>query len=432
MASYSTTFPTDEDPLSESGAWVSSPGSWDAMRVVSGLAQAAAINGNGGMAQLVSAIGANQYARGTVGSGLSVGGEVSVMLRMPSSTDGAGYYFNLTSIGNYEIYSVTDGGTLTFGTAIKTGVVGTPSAGQTYEARVQGSCLSLVYQGVLIGTITNSARTAGQPAIGAFSNTATSAQVWDGWDGGDYDGWPGAGYPRIVDVAVTKLSTNTTTPSFNIPACASGDLLILVIAKDGTGALTWPGSPAFTVITNAAGTGGATASNYGDARYRIVDGTEGWGSGGTLAFTGNPNETYYGLCYRITGHDAAAAVECASAQSTAGTQTAPDPPSLTPSWGAANGLWIACAMADGIPAVTAWPTSYFDWPVGEATAAVASTDCTMMAAARYVNPGGSGAENPGTFTIATQQWRALTLAVKPATAITAPVMAQQFGAVGMP
>jgi hypothetical protein len=86
----------------------------------------------------------------------------------------------------------------------------------------------------------------------------------------------------------------------------------------------------------------------------------------------------------------------------------PDPPSLTPSWGAADTAWIAvCTFEDSDFVATAAPSSYTGL---ETTIADTTEDATLSTARRENN---IATENPGTFTADSEKYQAFTIAIEP-------------------
>src|SRR5262245_7527114 len=62
-------------------------------------------------------------------------------------------------------------------------------------------------------------------------------------------------FPTRVGFGGTNSGANVTTTTIDIPTRTgvtpqAGDLVIIAIVKDGTGAFTWPGSPAFTSFSS--------------------------------------------------------------------------------------------------------------------------------------------------------------------------------------
>lgn len=199
--------------------------------------------------------------------------------------------------------------------------------------------------------------------------------------------------------ATSQQSTNSATRTVTLPVgVAAGDLVIALIAGDGTTTFTWP-SP-WVEIKDEAGSGFVFT-----AAYLIASGGE-----TSVAVTASAVERSNHIALRITGWHGTTPPEIAAAAT--GSSTTPNPPSLTPSWGAADTLWIAIAAADDSATpfpITAWPANYTTNQIANATATSAAD---VALATRGLN---AAAEDPGTFTMTgTETWNAYTIAVRPA------------------
>lgn len=213
-------------------------------------------------------------------------------------------------------------------------------------------------------------------------------------------------FPAVIAVSETLVTANAASVVAAIPdgSNVSGRLVVLAVACDGVTAMTWPGSPAWTVLD--AGNDGSAASRL-EVRYRFVDGSEGWsGTGQTITVSGG-TEQWCAHGVLISGQHASQAPEVAAATGASGNF---DPPSLTASWGAEDNLWLVFAGADGGPAVTGWPASYAD-NQQEGDTGGAAAGVTGAMATRNLN---GATDNPGAFANDTDPWRALTVVVRPA------------------
>jgi hypothetical protein len=113
----------------------------------------------------------------------------------------------------------------------------------------------------------------------------------------------------------------------------------------------------------------------------------------------------------ITGSDTSAPIEVTTANSSGSPSSTPNPPSVTPSWGAADALVIATSASDnsGSASFSAYPASY---SLYQANAAVGTSSTpTLATAAREIT---TTSEDPGAYTIgANDQWVCATIAIKP-------------------
>jgi len=209
----------------------------------------------------------------------------------------------------------------------------------------------------------------------------------------------------------SKDTVDTLSHSVSLPASiASGDLIIVQLASSENTGVTYS-STGYTSI----GTAGSLGANVSDHWfYRYADGSE----GASVTFTSSGNSRAVHRTWRITGHDSGTAPEHAGAQNGGG-GNAPDPPSLSPSWGAEDSLWLVGAAVHGRRDVTAAPTNYTDlFDDTSGTSGDAATDVTLGAAERFLN---ASSDNPGTFTSdapSGRHWAASTVAIRPAAALS--------------
>jgi hypothetical protein len=193
---------------------------------------------------------------------------------------------------------------------------------------------------------------------------------------------------------------------------AVGDIVILSVHKDGTGAQTWPASPAWTNL-GAAVSSGAT---IGWTRFRRIDGTEGWGgTGNSITITG-ASEGWAHAWAKVTG--AHPTTDPISAGGASGNTNAPNPfrqPTAGDlSWGTEDTLWVVAYGWDGNVSHTSYPANYND---SQTTSRWANSNgCGVAMATREL---AAPNEDPGTATIsAAEQWTAWTIAVRPAPPVT--------------
>lgn len=179
-------------------------------------------------------------------------------------------------------------------------------------------------------------------------------------------------------VAGTNSGTNsaTTSHTINFPASvASGDLLVLVTACE-SGFLTIDGFSELVAINNGV---------VGRVYYKVATGSE----GGSATFTtGGSVESCYAI-YRITGQNASGFIEDGSASADA------DPASLTPSWGSADTLWLACIAGrnSSNPQITAAPSGYSSLVAADVEAGIFDICCAIA-----YRQNAAATEDPGAFT----------------------------------
>ncbi len=184
----------------------------------------------------------------------------------------------------------------------------------------------------------------------------------------------------VVAATNTSSDTSGTNHTVNLPTgITAGDRLVVFFGAAGVDG-TFP-----TGWTKLGGT-------YLDVAWRVADGTE----GATITVT-TPSSTGTGhVSYRVTG---AGAVESANVN---GSGTAPNPPSLTPSGGAKDYLWLVAGALNNT--LTGAPTNYTNY--------LESTYPTweLGTARRSLN---AASEDPGAFAGLTGIWSAFTLAIEP-------------------
>lgn len=222
--------------------------------------------------------------------------------------------------------------------------------------------------------------------------------------------------PVVATTATSNETVNTLNHTVNMPASiASGDLLIACIAMDGNTTLGWPaGWTGLAAATNSPSDGTT------EVRYRIADGSE----GASITVTSGASEQCSYVVQRITGWHGTTPPEAGTPAT--GSSTAPDPPSLTASWGAEDNLFMVfMGWGNSIQNITVYPTNYSD---NQLTDSANSGNCAGFAFASRALTGAT--DNPGAATLgATSTWVANTLVVRPAAAVAAyfprPVRIQQ-------
>jgi hypothetical protein len=226
------------------------------------------------------------------------------------------------------------------------------------------------------------------------------------------DAWATSPTLAATNNSVESAGAGVGTHNMSLPAgIVSGNLLICVAAVDSTvgGGFTVTSNPAgWTTIRHEAGSSESLL-----AWYRFADGSE----GATADFDTSSLQQSAHRCARFTGMHTSAAPEVASAEATA--STTPNPPSLTPTWGAADTLWLAVTVwSDGVITASAFPSSYTN--TGQNGSGTAGSEGVSIGwGFRAVN---AASEDPGTFTITSSaNWVAFTIAIRPSTSCAARV-----------
>ena len=222
-------------------------------------------------------------------------------------------------------------------------------------------------------------------------------------------------FPVVSTKGTTHVDSGVETSHvIDLPdGIVSGDLLMVFFSCDGTGDHTWPTSPAWTRLAKI-NNGTATASiSFG---YRIANGSD-----GTSMTIVSDSEKAVAFSWRITDWHGTTIPEYATAS---GDTTTPDPPNLTPSWGADDTLWISWYGINGNGAGTTYPTNYADNREYAETSAGASVSGAMCS--RNLN---ATSDNPSTFqSSGASGWGAAIVAIRPAApAVGQPAMIRTQG-----
>jgi hypothetical protein len=211
-------------------------------------------------------------------------------------------------------------------------------------------------------------------------------------------------FPSPGTPIATAFSTSVTSMAVSMPTTVnSGDRLIAV--SEIRNVVTWSTVPSgWSQLKLQAGGG-----SIGDLSVfeKIATGSEGGTTATWVASTGTTAEWQV---IRITGAHVSTASEVAS---TSGDASNADPPSLTPTGGSKDYLWIAVAgngATGETTGFTAAPTNYTGLQ-SNGTSSGGST-ANIATATRQLT---ASSENPGTFTPNSNRfWAAATVAVYPA------------------
>lgn len=201
--------------------------------------------------------------------------------------------------------------------------------------------------------------------------------------------------PSVVGTPTESNVTTDDASPFTVsrPAGVNGQLTIVIFGVDGNPTLTWP-SGYNQFFTQARATG-----------FKIVgawhqeDGTEGT----TFDITSSASEKWAAIVYSISGAENPSTQPPEATTFDGSTATAnPDPPSITPTGGSKDYLFIAGVVQDGEEADDdTWantpPTSYTPSPPRQKATdlfGVAGTNVSLCTAERALT---AASDNPGTF-----------------------------------
>jgi len=168
----------------------------------------------------------------------------------------------------------------------------------------------------------------------------------------------GPSFPVVAASATTNDTVASTTANVNLPAgIVAGNLLLLYLT------VTNPGStnPVITVPSGwtqlqAAAFG---SSSRGAVFWKFASGSE----GATVSIVTAALATRTSVALRITGNDLTTPPQWNGASEAGVPTKKPNPPNLTPSWGAKQTLWIAAAHVSNNVGIDGLPSN-FENPIG--------------------------------------------------------------------
>jgi hypothetical protein len=157
-------------------------------------------------------------------------------------------------------------------------------------------------------------------------------------------------FPVVSGSTPSNAATNTSHTINLDNAESAGDLLIAFVTCDVTSTMTYPGG--WPTLKEADAFNSQAKIK---AAYRICDGTE----GASITVTFGTSQPMAARVLRITGWHGTTPPEASTGTDMGAASINPDPDNLTPSWGAADTLWLPALCHDsngGIP--TSYPASY--------------------------------------------------------------------------
>lgn len=210
-------------------------------------------------------------------------------------------------------------------------------------------------------------------------------------------------FPTPESTTTTAFASAATSHAADMPAAVnSGDVLVAVVALQvGAGSVTTPSG--WTKLGED--TGNAVLAMFAKA----ADGTEG---GTTVDFVSAQARTGAIHVIRATGWHGTVSGGAEAGTIATGTSNAPNPGSLTPSWGSDDTLWIACASAiDDDATYTAAPTGY-----GNLASTVSGAGTNAGASCgTATRENATTTEDPAAFTLSESEgWAAAVVGIRPA------------------
>lgn len=209
--------------------------------------------------------------------------------------------------------------------------------------------------------------------------------------------------PTIAAAATSATTTAGTNHVIVLPAGIVADQLLLVLMGIGSTAATLNAHADYTELLDENLAGGLKIL------YRWTTGSE---TDPTLVTSANTRDAT--ITYRIAG-----AINPATQAPQIGTTAATtDPPSITPTGGPKDFLYIAMVVSTGEQAddgtyVTVFPTNYAD-SQQEKTCGVAGTNLGGLVGAAGRQTTASTTEDPSAFTVSEAASRTQTIAIHPA------------------
>ena len=206
-------------------------------------------------------------------------------------------------------------------------------------------------------------------------------------------------FPQVAAHIGQTFDPAATTHNVTMPSTVNaGDLLIVLLVWSNTNSISNPSGWSNLFQTSFSG-------RRGGGWLKVAAGTEG---STNVNFSTSSSSKMAARVYRVTGwFGDAAGVEATGAAT--GSGSTPNPASLTPSWGAAETLWLANAHAwTDATSVTSYPSNYSNG----AFSIVNSENAIIASARRELS---ASSEDPATFTLNDSgNWLASTIAIQPA------------------
>lgn len=212
-------------------------------------------------------------------------------------------------------------------------------------------------------------------------------------------------FPTVESITSSTFATAGTSHSVNLPATInSGDLLILFWCNRSSPTVTGPSGWTLKYA-------GDTSGNFGrgETFLRVADGTE--GSTVTVSLSGTGREACAQV-WRISGWEGTlASVETGTLVTASNSN--PNPPSVTASWGAEDNLFIAAIHgADDDATASSGPTNYTN-VTNTVSGGGNNSGASVITARRNLN---GATDDPGTFTLTQNETHIVqTLVIRPST-----------------
>lgn len=206
-------------------------------------------------------------------------------------------------------------------------------------------------------------------------------------------------FPQLSSTSTT-FDSDTTTHNVNIPALEAGEGVVVALEANGAGGITTPGGGWERFDNHGSNNGGLF-------RYKATSDEVAT----TVNFATTNAVTAVARVIKVSLWSGNLAEMEASAVENVGSGTAPNPPSVTASWGSDRNTFIAIGQAsDDDIAFTAAPANYTDL-VSAVSGGGTNNGCSVGSAHRNLE---NASDDPGTFTLASSEnWGANTVVIRP-------------------
>lgn len=215
-------------------------------------------------------------------------------------------------------------------------------------------------------------------------------------------GMPAAGWAAFptVDGVQGSVSTSGTSHTINLgatPADGTG-ILVVMTTRGNSGTITLPSG--FSAVI----------SDTSSAPSFMIAWASASGLGSSISISTNNSVGVSAIVIRVTASTFTGSPAAPLAPAT-GTNSTPNPPSLSPGWGADDVLWVAAMGQLEHRTVSSYPSDYADNQTSQqSTGAGASFQTVTALATRSLN---ASSQDPGAFTMnASGSWYALTIAIR--------------------
>ena len=205
-------------------------------------------------------------------------------------------------------------------------------------------------------------------------------------------------FPTIDSLGIYTASGLSASHEGNFPAIVTAEqLLLIIISANPTGQVITLNETGWTTLHNV-----NDKNHSAGLFYKEAVGDE---DGATFTVDLSASDEIVAYCLAISGWDTATAPVFSTLAED--DNSTPNPPSLTPGFGALDALWIVAVTADGSPVpVTAYPTNYDDNQNDDESSAGRAS---AMFATRNLN---ATSDDPETFTLTSADGtQAFTIAV---------------------